>query len=244
MFQHGSDEVSQILHEVALNEERVFAEEYQLHLYEKPREPSGYPAAQGDESRNRKKNIGYNGVCTENTTAFKAFHDKDKLNDIRGIENGGNSRTDLWPESNQKLGAEIATQCESGLIDPEFFELCRGITDMEGSNTHNDFESNLSNVHFPSSQQNTHINVRGHACPECGIFFKTSQHLARHQRAHSGERPYHCAACEKRFSRKYHLNEHIRIHTGERPYQCTECKKTFSWKKNFNRHQKTHTVTF
>ncbi|KAJ1139697.1 hypothetical protein NDU88_006064 [Pleurodeles waltl] len=98
MFQHGTNEVSQILHEVALNEERVFAEEYQLHLYEKPRETSGYPAAQGDESRNRKKNIGYTGVYAENTTTFKALQEKEKLNDIKGTENGGNSKSDLWPE--------------------------------------------------------------------------------------------------------------------------------------------------
>ncbi|XP_069489845.1 uncharacterized protein [Ambystoma mexicanum] len=238
MFHPYSDEFSKLWYGVPIKVEQNLENGYQHQLCENTlREHSGYSVTHGEVSRCEERNIGYSSACGAQT--FRDLDEKTPVNSFKATEKGTNSGAQLWPESNQKLGAENTPQWESVLMDPELFKLCLGLPNMERSDAYNDFDSHVSNAHLPCPP-NTTTNVKSHECPECGNIYKTSQHLARHHRTHSGERPYHCVECEKRFSRKYHLVEHMRIHTGERPYQCTKCEKTFSWKKNYNRHQKTH----
>ncbi|NXQ13236.1 ZFP41 protein, partial [Peucedramus taeniatus] len=47
-------------------------------------------------------------------------------------------------------------------------------------------------------------------------------------RIHTGEMPYGCPQCGMSFRHSTSLIRHQRTHTGERPHECGECGKSFS----------------
>ncbi|KAI1276251.1 fungal-specific transcription factor domain-containing protein [Xylaria sp. FL0933] len=50
-------------------------------------------------------------------------------------------------------------------------------------------------------------------CPECGVCFTKTEHLARHIRSHTKEKPFSCRECGKSYSRQDSLLRHSRAHT-------------------------------
>ncbi|KAF2971874.1 hypothetical protein GQX73_g1659 [Xylaria multiplex] len=49
-------------------------------------------------------------------------------------------------------------------------------------------------------------------CPECGVCFSKTEHLARHIRSHTKEKPFSCRECGKSYSRQDSLLRHSRAH--------------------------------
>uniref|UniRef100_A0A8C0U1Y6 C2H2-type domain-containing protein n=1 Tax=Cyanistes caeruleus TaxID=156563 RepID=A0A8C0U1Y6_CYACU len=88
--------------------------------------------------------------------------------------------------------------------------------------------------------QSIHTGKKPYKCPECGKRFKRSSHVLLHERIHTDERPFRCPDCGKGFNRNTHLTLHRRIHSGERPYECPQCGKSFSQRSNLTQHQRRH----
>ena len=79
-----------------------------------------------------------------------------------------------------------------------------------------------------TSHMNTHADTRNYMCNHCGLTFKWSHSLKRHQRTHSqgGDPRYSCHFCPKTFSRKDHLTIHEALHQSSgATYPCSECSK-------------------
>ncbi|KAI1295287.1 fungal-specific transcription factor domain-containing protein [Xylaria venustula] len=54
-------------------------------------------------------------------------------------------------------------------------------------------------------------------CPECGVCFSKTEHLARHIRSHTKEKPFSCHECGKSYSRQDSLLRHSRAHNRRQP---------------------------
>ncbi|XP_069506427.1 zinc finger protein 282-like isoform X2 [Ambystoma mexicanum] len=156
----------------------------------------------------------------------------------KGAGDGRNSRMQLWPRSNQKLGGK-GTECDPASMHPKHSTLQHG-----GPISQRSDQCKLWNQNHLKGQPHPQINFRPHTCSECGKSFKTKFALTRHQRTHSRERHYHCTVCGNTFSLRDHLIRHLRTHTGERPYQCGECKKRYTLKAYLKRHQRTHLMLY
>ncbi|XP_072848101.2 uncharacterized protein LOC110071516 [Pogona vitticeps] len=88
--------------------------------------------------------------------------------------------------------------------------------------------------------QRIHTGEKAYKCHECGQAFRCSSYLQVHQRIHTGEKPHQCNECGKKFRHKASLVVHERIHTGEKPYTCKECGWSFSQIGNLIKHQRIH----
>ncbi|XP_069460838.1 zinc finger protein 398-like [Ambystoma mexicanum] len=191
----------------------------------KQKEPKPEGHTTGEGNRKRKIKAVFPEACTGKTT--QDMHQTSKSEVHWNTENGTNSRTQLWSESDAE--AENDIQYESGVMNTEeHSELYEGISNTGTYDTYSDFNSNLWEANLLMRLQDKQKHLRPFSCPDCGKSFKMKQHLTRHQRTHSGERPYHCTACQRRFSMKHHLTRHQRTHTGGRLYQYNQLRNNVS----------------
>ncbi|XP_078511835.1 uncharacterized protein LOC144770910 [Lissotriton helveticus] len=222
------------------------------------KEPEPQQKAAVAEIGSRNINAVYSVPGAENSLVRKALLEKAKATEVRSSEKGpGPSSSPLWLRNPHDLEGEKSAPRESGRMRPEHSQLQQAASNIQTSDTRNDFDRNLWKANLLTCQQNANIIVRPFACPECEAFFKTKQELVVHQRTHvviqskpqlaensSQERPHTCAICGNSFRLRHHLIQHQRTHTGERPYECTECNKRFTLKGNLNMHMRTHMVVY
>lgn len=103
----------------------------------------------------------------------------------------------------------------------------------------------MNTIHLKSANQLV--------CPECGLFFKTSNVLQFHLiRVHNAPTPVSCDKCGKKFVYPSQLKGHdMRVHLKIIPqaanefkdlaYKCSYCTKSFKLHSIMQAHEKLHT---
>ncbi|CAH4034154.1 unnamed protein product [Pieris brassicae] len=94
-----------------------------------------------------------------------------------------------------------------------------------------------------SRHARSHDEDKTYRCDVCGLGFKESGNLARHERAiHKKLKPFACFVCSNNFSRKSHLEDHIKSHSGNRYCVCDLCGKASKSSNALRMHRRTHFV--
>lgn len=94
------------------------------------------------------------------------------------------------------------------------------------------------NIHSYSKHQPGSVE-RAFSCDECGLAFKTSNHLLSHKTIHmpSEQKKFVCDVCKKRYAFKYLLTAHMSsAHSDEKRFACDLCDGRFKTSTHFKDH--------
>lgn len=114
---------------------------------------------------------------------------------------------------------------------------------------HQQSECDVCGKTFPTQKtirrhMKTHLKLKPHTCPTCGVAFADISNLAQHMRIHKKDsrpsEPVECEQCGKQFKYSTSLNKHMKYHTGRNLYKCVVCERAFSEAKGLRMHQLTH----